>query len=207
MTTPSERATPLHTGLGTRERPLFVDNRDGNTLERAIRGHLAALRETGRMPWELCIATAFFTLEGFRLLADDLEQVNGVRLLLGAEPEPEFARRERRPGDPPPGRLAEREVRESLGQLDHGLARHRDLLPFDAETFSSVERLVRFLRRDGVDVRRYEKQFLHAKAFDFRMREGGLLVGSSNLTGAGLKRGLELNLGHYEDPLVGRVER
>lgn len=192
--------------LGGRERPLFVDNRDGNTLERAIRGHLAALRETGRMPWELCIATAFFTLEGYRLLADDLEPVNAVRLLLGAEPEPEFALPERKPGDPSPERLGERRVRESLGKLERGLARHRDRLPFDAEIFTAIERLVRFLRRDGVDVRRYEKQFLHAKAFDFRMREGGLLVGSSNLTGAGLKHGLELNLGHYEDPLVGRVE-
>lgn len=125
--------------LGGREHPLFVDNRDGNTLERAIRGHLAALRETGRMPWELCIATAFFTLEGFRLLADDLEQLSGVRLLLGAEPEPEFALPERRPGDPQPERLAERHIRHSLGRLEHGLARHRDLLPFDAETFSAVE--------------------------------------------------------------------
>lgn len=193
--------------LGGRERPLFVDNRNGNTLERAIRGHLAALRESGRLPWELCIATAFFTLEGFRLLADDLEQVSAVRLLLGAEPEPEFALPGRKPGDPPPERLAERRVRESISGLEQGLARHRDRLPFDAATFSVIERLVRFLRRDGVDVRRYEKQFLHAKAFDFRMREGGLLVGSSNLTGAGLKHGLELNLGHYEDPLVGRVEQ
>ena len=38
-------------------RPLFIDNRDGNTLARAITTHLAALRSEGRSPAELCIAT------------------------------------------------------------------------------------------------------------------------------------------------------
>ncbi len=55
-------------------------------------------------------------------------------------------------------------------------------------------------------MRRFENHFLHAKAFVFRVAGGGLLVGSSNLTYGGLRRNLELNLGHYEDPVVGKVE-
>src|SRR5262249_39172138 len=40
----------------------------------------------------------------------------------------------------------------------------------------------------------------------FNVPNGGLLVGSSNLTHAGLRSNLELNLGHYEDPVVTKVE-
>jgi len=64
--------------------------------------------------------------------------------------------------------------------------------------------------RDGerpkLKVRRFEKHFLHAKAFIFRVVGGGTVVGSSNLTYGGLSGNLELNLGHYEDPVVGKVE-
>ena len=40
--------------------PLFVDNRDGNTLARAITTHLAALRRAGVVLEELCVASCYF---------------------------------------------------------------------------------------------------------------------------------------------------
>jgi hypothetical protein len=43
-------------------RPLFIDNRDGNTLDRAIADHLRTLRREMALPWEVCIATAFFNV-------------------------------------------------------------------------------------------------------------------------------------------------
>lgn len=45
-------------------RPVFVDNRDGNTLARAITTHLAALRHSGRTPAELCVASCYFNPQG-----------------------------------------------------------------------------------------------------------------------------------------------
>ena len=185
-------------------RPIFVDNRDDNTLEQAIKHHLASLQALGEIPWELCIATGFFTLAGFSLLAEELEHMAGVRLLLGAQPEPEFAWPERQPGDPRTDQWRKKHVRDNLEQQREGLIRQRDLLPFSKSTFDGIRRLVRFLGSDGVEVRRYEEQFLHAKAFDFRLQGGGLISGSSNLTGPGLKHGLELNLGCYDQPLVRR---
>ena len=47
-------------GAGAGERPVFVDNRDGNTLARAITIHLEALRRAGRTPAELCVASCYF---------------------------------------------------------------------------------------------------------------------------------------------------
>ena len=79
-------------------------------------------------------------------------------------------------------------------------------MPFAAEANKAIRRLLGFLESGRIEVRRYEGHFLHAKAFIFRGEDRGLLAGSSNLTQAGLKSNLELNLGHYEDPLVARVE-
>lgn len=204
-------------------RPFFVDNRAGNTLDRALARHFGSLRSTLGLPWGVDIATAFFNLGGFQGLADELEQVGRVRLLLGAEPLPE-ARRHARPTkefmtqrDGVPefndddtalagGEDAEA-VQAGLEVLARSLARHRDLLPFSTATLATVRRLLAFLSRSGVEVRRYTRQFLHAKAYIFRTQGGGALVGSSNLTSAGLRHNLELNLGHFEDPVVGKVEQ
>ncbi len=202
---------PQHPALSP-TRPLFIDNRDGNTLDRAIADHLRTLRQEMAVPWEVCIATAFFNVQGFNLLADELEQVAHVRLLLGAEPTPEAVTPLRRPGDPPEPKFTRCQVSAALKNLDAGLARDRDLLPFDDATDKALRRLLTVLHptRDGerpkLEVRRFENHFLHAKAFVFRVRGGGLLVGSSNFTAGGLRRNLELNLGHYEDPVVGKVE-
>ena len=63
-------------------RPHFVDNRNGNTLDVAFIQHLQALRAGNMLPWGASIATGFFDVPGFNLLADDLG---------------------RRPRPPPPG--------------------------------------------------------------------------------------------------------
>lgn len=188
-------------------RPVFIDNRDGNTLDRALARHLQALRREKAPLREVCIATAFFSVPGFDLLADELAHVERVRLLLGAEPAPEAARPPRQPGDPPEPEFARRLVGEALKTLDAGLVRARDLLPFDQATDAAIRRLLELLRSGKIEVRRYGEQFLHAKAFIFRAAGGGTVVGSSNLTYGGLRGNLELNLGLYEDPVVGKVER
>lgn len=202
---------PRHPSLSP-TRPLFVDNRDGNTLDQAIAAHLRALRREMALPWEVCIASAFFNVPGFDLLAGELEHVSRIRLLLGAEPRPEAAQPPRQPGDLPEPRFTQQQVAAALNELDQGLAQARDRLPFDERTDAAIRRLLAMLHPAGdgqrakLEVRRFERHFVHAKAYIFRVAGGGMLVGSSNLTHAGLRRNLELNLGHYDDPVVGKVE-
>ena len=197
---------PQHPAL-SEHRPRFIDNRDGNTLDRALSRHLRALRDESALPWEVCIASAFFNVPGFNLLADDLERVGKVRLLLGAEPRPEAEQRPRQPGEPPEPAWTHQQVRDRLTTLDDGLRRERDLLPFDQDADRAVRRLLGLLEpRGSIEVRRFTEGFLHAKAYIFRIAGGGTVVGSSNLTYSGLRRNMELNLGHYEDPVVGKVE-
>lgn len=187
-------------------KPLFIDNRDGNTLARAITTHLAALRKDGKTPAELCVASCYFNPQGLELIAGEARHVPRIRLLLGADPAPEATAPRRTPYDPTEPEFTRRRVRQGLVQLEHGLRRERDLLPFDLDEDRAIRSLLDFLRSGRIEVRRYEGHFLHAKAFVFRGQERGLLAGSANLTRAGLRTNLELVLGHHEDPLVARVE-
>lgn len=172
----------------TGERREFVDNRAGNTVAEAIR-QAAAYYGHGR---EIAIASGYFDLGGFAVIADALEAAPGVRILLGSEPEPPRPRRSVLPGTPP----AAQPLRERLGELRASLESDRDLVPFAPESASAVERLVAFLERPTTEVRLYRRAFLHGKAFIFG-DEAGVLAGSANFTAAGLLHNLELDLGAY----------
>lgn len=187
-------------------KPEFVDNRNGNTLASALLAWLKALRANGGPVAEVCIASAYFNPWGFELIYDEARHVARIRLLLGAEPTPEALIPRRTPHDPPEPEWTHRRVHAALGRMERSLRGDRNRLPFDPETDRSVHRLLEFLHSGRIEVRRHEGHFLHAKAFIVRGEQRGVVAGSSNLTRAGLRTNLELNLGHHEDPLLGRVE-
>lgn len=141
----------------------------------------------------LDIATAYFAVSGYRLVKDALRDVGAFRLLLGSDPktgQDVGLRPERK-------REYERLLRGDL-----------DAEPFTEATLRLVEELIAFLRADKVQVRLYERGFLHAKAYLFhrdrvgphnrsdRLRPFAAIVGSSNFTGPGLAGNRELNLVH-----------
>lgn len=186
--------------------PSFIDNLDGNTLANALRERIEHLAATLVQPVNLSIATGYFNPGGFALLANALEKLGNIRLLLGAEPIPPPARPIRHLGDPRGERFERKLTDDALRLNEEGLARDRDLLGFTTETDSAVKRLLGFLESGKIEVRRYEKQFLHGKAFLFS-HENGTIAGSSNFTGAGLTTNLELNLGQYQPEIVRKVEQ
>ncbi len=186
-------------------KPEFVDNRDGNTLVAALRGHLDWLAATYAQPVELSIASGYFNPEGFGLLADQLERLPQFRLLLGAEPTPPPARPRRRLGESFQ-RYDARVVHEAVEKNKEGLLHDRDLLEFSSQTDAAVRRLLSVLESGRIEVRRYERGFLHGKAFIFADDEG-VIAGSSNLTAAGLTTNLELNLGRYDPTPVQQVKQ
>ncbi len=185
--------------------PEFVDNLDGNTLERALRQRLEHLLGSLREPPSASIATGYFNPGGFGRLADVLRRAAGVRLLLGAEPLPAARLPERRLGDPRGERYEKRLADEELDGAERKLRRDRDRLPFSEPSRASVRELLDFLDSGKIEVRRYEHRFLHGKAFLFSGKHG-VLAGSSNFTLAGLTSNLELNLGQYQPGVVERVE-
>src|SRR5690554_3745059 len=117
-------------------KPEVVTNRDGKTVAGALQTYWSHLITNLRESPSLAIATAYFNPGGFRLLADQLEEARGVRLLLGAEPDvADDLRRIRTlrhdvlPEDAPRERL-----RQALREHHQLMQEDRDLSAFDPAT-------------------------------------------------------------------------
>src|SRR4051794_19212349 len=166
--------------------PFVIDNQEHRMGE--VLNDLLA-RSAGT---PLDIASAYFAISGYRLVKDGLHQLGAFRLLLGAEPQTG----------------ADVGMRPSQKALQARLRGDLAAEPFSRATLKLVEELIAFLRSDKVQVRRYDKGFLHAKAYLFhqdrvgphnsedRLRPLAAIVGSSNFTGPGLVSNRELNLVH-----------
>ncbi len=144
------------------------------------------------------IATAYFSIRGYQQVRHTLPSVRGFRLMLGDNPQS---------GDD-----------IGLQPDSHAFLRHElNAEPLTEATQQLVEELVRFLRRDDVEVRLYlghdpaergRRKFLHAKCYLFYGGQDGQrslwdalhplvgIVGSSNFTAPGLLTNRELNLVH-----------
>ena len=188
-------------------KPELATNRAGRTVAEALNGYIthAATGFVGGA--RLDIASAYFNVGGYSLLADSLDQLNGARLLLGAEPTPP-ENQPRALGDESarPERAALARLLRALDGHERDLTTDRDLLGFSVEADAAVRRLVGWLRSGDVQVRRLEGRFLHGKAFLVSDRSHGVVAGSSNFTRAGLSTNLELNLGNYSPHVVRQVQ-
>ncbi|MEU7255250.1 helicase-related protein [Streptomyces rimosus] len=187
-------------------RPTFATNggQDHATVARALNALLYGMRTHLAQKPPLAIASAYFNPAGFNLLAGELEKSGSVRLLLGADPS------EQKPSIRPlaagMGRRAQRErVRKAVDGHQRQVELDRDLLGFTVEADKTARRLVDWLRSGRVEVRRYERGFLHGKAFIVEGHIPSVVAGSSNFTYAGLAANRELNLGQYDPRTVHAV--
>lgn len=161
--------------------PFVIDNQQ-YTMAEVLNGLLAEHR--GR---SLDIATAYFNVGGWQLLRTGLQGLGNLRLLLGDEPETGL----------------DLGLREQGAKAVKGLIRELANSSFNEKTLRLVEDLIAFLRQEHVQVRLYQKGFLHAKCYLFydgggfaRFEPVAAIVGSSNFTHAGLLSNKELNLSH-----------
>lgn len=191
----------------------FATNRpDLTPPQRVADTLLGILREAREQLAELprlSISTAYFNPAGFNLLATELERTGPVRLLLGAEPEAYVQRNTLRRKADRPSRRNDPRLRDALDSHLRSLAEDRNLLGFTREAEATAIGLVKWLSgHPEIEVRRYEKGFLHGKAFIVQRDGGqpeGVLAGSSNFTYAGLAKNNELNLGHDSGHIIGKV--
>ncbi|MGD0337497.1 MAG: helicase-related protein [Bacteroidota bacterium] len=167
--------------------PFVIDNQDvklADVLNQLLASYV------GR---SLDVASAFFSVKGFELLRENLENVGSFRLLLGLEPTSGQQLGVKTEDQPLP-RLLSNELEDE---------------EFNQVTMRIVEDLIRFLRKSHVEVRLIDKGFLHAKCYllygDKPGGQGFLferfqpligIVGSSNFTFPGLTSNRELNLCH-----------
>jgi superfamily II DNA/RNA helicase len=184
--------------------PVFATNDldNGETVAEAINKLFRLSRKGTAIAPAIAIATAYLNPGGFMVLADEIEKAPRVRILLGAEPQEDsvLAHDLALSNDSEKLKLA-------LKEYDEWLVAERDMLGFTREVSESAERLVTWLRRAAetgepqVEVRKFNKGFLHGKAFIVEHDTyPAVLAGSSNMTYAGLMRNAELNLGATHDP-------
>jgi superfamily II DNA or RNA helicase len=167
--------------------PYVIDNKE-HTLVDVLNKLLKEHRERS-----LDIASAFFSIKGFELLRENLENLGSFRLLLGLEPKSGLNIGLHPEENPLPKLLSEDLEEEEFNQKNMQL----------------VEDIIRYLQRSEVEVRLVSKGFLHAKCYllygDKPSGQGFLferfqpiigIVGSSNFTFPGLTSNRELNLCH-----------
>jgi len=146
----------------------IIDNSEGNKLVSFLNN---VLKENPNTNFD--IATAFFNIQAFAMIKDNLNGVKRFRLLLGKAPE---IQNEKTLGD-----VLLQEIRKEIEGLD--LTKEQD---------ETIKLFIKFLKKKNVEIRLFEK-FLHGKAYIFDDR---IVIGSSNFTAAGLTRYGELNTWH-----------
>ncbi len=188
-------------------KPELALNRGDQTVASALNGFISGAAKGLVGGTRMDVATAYFNVGGYMLIADSLDAARETRLLLGAEPSAAEYRPRRLGNEParPSGALRTR-LRAALDGHERSLKQERDYLGFSLETDTAARRLVAWLRSGNVQVRRLEDHFLHGKAFVAADRSHGVVAGSSNLTRAGLSTNIELNLGNYSPHTVRQVQ-
>ena len=125
--------------------PFVIDNiqhRLSDTLE-------SLLDQSAGRP--LDVATAYFSISGYKIVKDGLHHLGAFRLLLGAEPQSG----------------TEVGMKPNPLGLTARIKGDLEAEPFTEDTLKLVEDLIAFLQADKVEVRLYDKGFLHAKAYLF----------------------------------------
>lgn len=120
---------------------------------------------------QLDIATAFFNIQAYAYVKENLKKLKRFRLLLGRAPEIK--------NDTTLGEVLCSMLKEEIENFE--LSKDKDEL---------VKEFIEFLKRDNVEVRLYDKDFLHGKAYIF---DELVVIGSSNFTPSGLTHNTELN--------------
>ena len=113
--------------------PYVIDNREHKLAD--ILNELLGQFESRSMD----IASAFFSIRGFQLVQEGLENIGSLRLLLGAR-----ARSGEDVG-----------LRPGTYELPHLIGEELSRELYDEETLRLVEDLISFLRQENVQVRAY----------------------------------------------------
>ena len=169
----------------------LTTNRDGKTLARALNSHLNALRKNKNSPAELMLATSYFTAQGWFSIANEIEKLSKVRLLVGCErplPHDEINQQTQSNDE----NLFTKHIQEIFQRHERYLLQEYELQPFDEKSTELWRNLPKALRKGNIEVRRYKKSFFHAKTWI--LKNTAATLGSSNLTYAGVNKNQEANI-------------
>ena len=152
----------------------IIDNSSDNTLITFLKNVLESNPQT-----KLDIATAFFNIQAYALLKENLDNITHFRLLLGSQPLMENT-----------STLGNELLKQMKSEIEH--------FELTEAKSSLVTDFINFLKQKNVEVRLF-RSFLHGKAYIF---DDVIVIGSSNFTHAGLTRYGELNTWKQESQAI-----
>lgn len=143
----------------------IIDNTENNTLANFLNN---VLKESPNANFD--IATAFFNIQAFAMIKDNIKGVKTFRLLLGKAPEIY--------NNQTLGNYLLEKIKEEIEGFE-----------LQKETDNTVKYFIDFLKGENVQIRLFE-DFLHGKVYIF---DDLMIMGSSNFTASGLTHYGELN--------------
>lgn len=149
----------------------IIDNSEGNKLVSFLNN---ILKDNPKTNFD--IATAFFNIQAYEMVKDNVKGVKRFRLLLGSSPE---IKNEKTLGD------------ELLSYIQSEI----EGFELSKEKESNVKEFIEFLKKSNVEIKIYDKQFLHGKTY---ITDDIVVIGSSNFTASGLTHNTELNTWQQE---------
>ena len=178
----------------------IIDNREEKLVD-----HIGSLLDNAE---KARFAVGYFFLSGFKEIRAHLEKVQEIRLLIGSMSNletiealalglgsVEAARKKLEPLN----YLTKQEKAEAVRKESEKLERVASQLPQTDEDEAHVRFLAELVRSGRMKVKVYTKGVLHAKAYivdypEGRYERGSAIVGSSNLSLAGVTSNTELNV-------------
>ena len=158
-------------------KPDFIDNLDGNSMANALKSVVENLpRKHGSIidiedkVDEIRIATAYFSPEGFAKISSMIKDITSIKLMLGSDPIADNERWQKKLNESEKN-FYKRKFQEKLKSQENSLRLERNHIPFTKSSRSSLRQLVDSLKAGNMQVRRYEENFLHAKAYIFTPKE------------------------------------
>jgi len=186
----------------------IIDNRTTETLLATALKTKLGVSETAKF------AIGFFFLSGFKEIQDQLDHLQEVKLLIGSTTTKDtiehLAEAHKRLDlaesvTKRAGALTKDETKAALQQTAGDAQETLSLMAQSDQDEELVSKLIKMIEEKRLLVKVYTKGRLHAKAYildytDKRHGNGIAIVGSSNLTLAGLKHNTELNVWVHGDP-------
>lgn len=127
-------------------------------------------------PTNFDVASGYFNVGGFELVAQEIKGVKKFRLLLGRSPDVDDK--------------VKPDMFEPTAFYKTNLSEDLENEEFTSKKAQTVKELITFLEREGIEVKLLENPFLHGKAYIF---DNLAIVGSSNFTYSGLAGNTELD--------------
>lgn len=178
----------------------IIDNREEKLSE-----HIGSLLDNAE---RAKFAVGYFFLSGFKEIQDHLEKVGELRLLIGSTSNLETiealalgAGNEEAAAKKlePLKYLTPQERKEAVEKEEKKLSEIAARIPQTDEDEEYIKHLARLVRDGKIKVKVYTRGVLHAKAYivdypEGRYERGSAIVGSSNLSLAGITSNTELNV-------------